>query len=96
MSWPATLAVPLTGLAGFCLLGPYSMVGGGVIALDFGGRHAAATAAGLLDGIGYLGASLAGVGVAAIVDHSGWAGAWNALAAMGALAVVLSVPLWRK
>ncbi len=92
----ATLAVPLTGLAGFCLLGPYSMVGGGVIALDFGGRHAAATAAGLLDGIGYLGASLAGVGVAAIVDHSGWAGAWNALAAMGALAVVLSVPLWRK
>ncbi len=92
----ATLAVPFTGLAGFCLLGPYSMVGGGVIALDFGGRHAAATAAGLLDGVGYLGASLAGVGVAAIVDRAGWAGAWNALAAMGALAVVLSVPLWRK
>ena len=91
-----TLAVPLTGLVGFCLLGPYSMVGGGVVALDFGGRDAAATAAGLLDGVGYLGASLAGVGVAAIVERSGWPGAWQALAALSGLSVVLSVPLWKK
>ena len=90
------LAVALTGVAGFCLLGPYSMVGGGVVALDFGGRQGAATAAGLLDGVGYLGASLAGVGVAAIVEHSGWVGAWNALAALSALAVVLCLSLWKK
>lgn len=91
-----TLALPLTGLVGFCLLGPYSMVGGGVVALDFGGKQGAATAAGLLDGVGYLGASLAGVGVAAVVDRAGWAGAWNALAAMAALSVVLCVPLLKK
>ena len=91
-----TLALPLTGLVGFCLLGPYSMVGGGVVALDFGGKDAAASAAGLLDGVGYLGASLAGVGVAAVVDHAGWAGAWQVLAALSGLSVVLCLPLWKR
>ena len=93
---PQTLALPLTGLVGFCLLGPYSMVGGGVVALDFGGKDAAATAAGLLDGVGYFGASLAGVGVAAVVEHSGWSGAWHCLAAMAGGSVLLCIPLWNK
>ncbi len=93
---PQTLALPLTGLVGFCLLGPYSMVGGGVVALDFGGKDAAASAAGLLDGVGYLGASLAGVGVAALVDRAGWSGAWQALAALSGLSVVLCIPLWKR
>ena len=93
---PQTLALPLTGLVGFCLLGPYSMVGGGVVALDFGGKDAAATAAGLLDGVGYFGASLAGVGVAALVERAGWSGAWQALAALSGLSVILCIPLWNK
>ena len=90
---PQTLAVPLTGLIGFCLLGPYSMVGGGVVALDFGGKEGAATAAGLLDGVGYLGASLAGVGVGALVDREGWPAAWQVLGALGFVAITLCLPL---
>ena len=83
------LAVALVGAAGFFLLAPYSMVGGGVVALDFGGKKTAATAAGLLDGAGYLAASLAGVPVADLVVHRGWPFAYSVLAGLtlvGALA----------
>lgn len=92
---PSTLAFGLVGLSGFCLLGPYSMVGGGVLALDFGGRRTAATAAGLLDAVGYLGAALAGVGVARVVSASGWGTAFSILAIVAASTLVLTVPLWR-
>ena len=37
---------------GFFILAPYSMVGGGVLALDAGGQKAAAPAAGILDSVG--------------------------------------------
>lgn len=91
----ANLASILVGLAGFCLFGPYSMVGGGVVALDFGGRKAAATASGLLDGVGYFGASLAGVGVAQVVKQNGWHGAWLLLAMLTVGSIVLCLPLWK-
>lgn len=91
----ATVAFVLVGLAGFCLLGPYSMVGGGVLALDFGGQRTAATAAGLLDGIGYLGAALAGVGVARVVQAWGWGTAFAMLAGLAAATILLTAPLWR-
>lgn len=64
------LATILVALAGFCVLGPYSMVGGGVFALDYGGRKAAGTAAGLLDGVGYTGSILAGAGVAKMLESA--------------------------
>lgn len=89
------VAVALTALAGLFVLAPYSMVGGGVIALDFGGKDASAAAAGLLDAVGYLGASLAGVGVAETVSHLGWTAAWQGLAGLSALAVVLCLPMLR-
>ena len=37
------VAFVLVGAAGFFIFGPYSMVGGGVVALDFGGAQSAAT-----------------------------------------------------
>ena len=90
------VAFVLVGAAGFFIFGPYSMVGGGVVALDFGGAQSAATAAGLLDGIGYLGASLAGIGVARVVAAWGWSTAFDMLAGLAAAAVILTVPLWRR
>ena len=93
---PGLVAFALVGAAGFFVFGPYSMIGGGVVALDFGGRQSAATAAGLLDGIGYLGASLAGVGVARVVATWGWSIAFDILAALAASAVFLTLPLWRR
>jgi sugar phosphate permease len=56
-------AMALVAMAGFFVLAPYSMVGGGVFALDHGGRRAAGTAAGLLDGVGYTASIMAGIGV---------------------------------
>src|SRR2546430_11562402 len=59
----ALLAVVVIGVVAFCLLGPYSYLGG-AFALDFGGRQASAAASGIIDGIGYLGGVLAGGNVA--------------------------------
>jgi sugar phosphate permease len=88
------VALGLVALNGFLLLGPYSLVGG-VAALDFGGRKTAGTAAGLLDGTGYLGATLGGVGVAWIVNKGSWGQAYTIMAGLTAIGVVLCGFLWR-
>jgi sugar phosphate permease len=90
------VAVALVGLCGLFLLGPYSMIGGGVVALDFGGRATAGTAAGLLDSAGYLGATLAGIGVAQFVSTRGWSFTFLALAALAGLAAALCVVAFRR
>jgi sugar phosphate permease len=94
---PAVVAAVLVGLTGFFILAPYSMVGGGVFALDYGGRGAAGTAAGLLDSVGYVGGMLAGYGVAQMVKaaHGSWDSVFSvmtwAVFASAALSVVLTV-----
>ena len=47
------------GTTAFCLLGPYSYLGG-ALALDFGGKQGAAMSSGIIDGVGYLGFSPGG------------------------------------
>jgi len=63
----------LLAVAGIALLlmGPYSLLAG-AIALELGGRRGAATAAGLIDTAGYLGAVLSGVAIGASADVYGW------------------------
>ena len=73
------------GLVAFCLLGPYSYLGG-AFALDFGGRQASATASGIIDGIGYLGGVLAGDTVARVAVAFGWDGVFVTLAVVSATA----------
>jgi sugar phosphate permease len=75
------------GTTAFCLLGPYSYLGG-TFALDFGGKQGSAVASGLIDGIGYLGGALAGDTVARISVAYGWQGVFVSLAAVSALAAV--------
>jgi sugar phosphate permease len=84
----------LTGATGFFILAPYSMAGGGVLALDSGGRQAAATAAGLLDGVGYLGATLAGSGVARLQGRSGWGASFALMAGGVLLSALLALALY--
>lgn len=91
-----TVGVTLVGLCGFFLFGPYSMVGGGVIALDFGGRATAATAAGLLDSAGYLAATMAGFGVAQLVTSRGWSFTFLSMAALTAVGLVLCLFVWSR
>jgi sugar phosphate permease len=73
------------GVVAFCLLGPYSYLGG-AFALDFGGKQASAAASGIIDGIGYLGGVLAGDSVARLAVASGWNGVFVTLAAVSAVA----------
>jgi sugar phosphate permease len=87
------VACGLIGAIGFFLLGSYSLVGG-VAALDFGGRRTAGTAAGLLDGTGYLGSTLAGVGVSEAVKNLHWSGAYGIMAVVALAGVVICGFLW--
>jgi OPA family glycerol-3-phosphate transporter-like MFS transporter len=63
-------------LIGFCCMWIFGVHGmlSGTASMDFGGRKAAATAAGLLDGIQYVGGSLTGVGLGWILKTYGWDG----------------------
>jgi sugar phosphate permease len=83
----AFLAVGVIGVVAFCLLGPYSYLGG-AFALDFGGKQASASASGIIDGIGYLGGVLAGDTVARLSVAFGWEGVFVILAAVSAVAAV--------
>lgn len=75
-------------LAAFCLLGPYSLLAG-AIALDFGGRRGSATAAGLIDTAGYLGAVLSGYLLGTIVERQGWPAVFLTLAGVCFASVVV-------
>jgi sugar phosphate permease len=75
------------GAIAFCLLGPYSYLGG-AFALDFGGKQASAVSSGIIDGVGYLGGVLAGDSVARVSVAFGWQGVFVTLAAISALAAL--------
>ena len=62
-------------LLSFCVNGAHGMIGGAA-SMDFGGRKAAATAAGLFDGMQYLAGAFVGIGVGYITTNWGW-GAWH-------------------
>jgi sugar phosphate permease len=81
--------VPLLaiGAIAFCLLGPYSYLGG-AFALDFGGKQAGAASSGIIDGVGYLGAVIAGDSIARISVSFGWQGVFVGLAIVSALAAL--------
>src|SRR5271163_446257 len=75
------------GTIAFCLLGPYSYLGG-AFALDFGGKQAGAVSSGMIDGVGYLGAVVAGDSIARVSVSFGWQGVFVALAAVSGLAAL--------
>ena len=84
---PPLLPLAAIGLVAFCLLGPYSYLGG-AFALDFGGKQASAASSGIIDGIGYLGGVLAGDGVARLAVAFGWDGVFVTLAIVSAAAAM--------
>lgn len=89
MSESSLSPVWLTGLVGFLVLGPYSYLAG-AISLDLGGKRGAATACGIIDGVGYLGAMLAGSSVAILSNDYGWAGAFRAMAFVAVLTALVA------
>jgi sugar phosphate permease len=83
-----TFLPPLAiGIIAFCLLGPYSYLGG-AFALDFGGKQASAASSGIIDGVGYLGAVAAGFGAARVSVAFGWQRVFTVLGAVSVLAAL--------
>ncbi|HTY00087.1 MAG TPA: MFS transporter [Bacteroidota bacterium] len=58
-------------LLSFCVNGAHGLIGGAA-SMDFGGKKAAATAAGMFDGMQYLAGAFVGVGVGYITTYWGW------------------------
>ncbi len=77
--------VLLLGLGSFCLLGPYSM-SSGCITLDISGSEGAGSCTGMIDGVGYIGASLATVGAGMVSDTMGWSQVFLILSVLAFLA----------
>jgi OPA family glycerol-3-phosphate transporter-like MFS transporter len=83
----------LTGLVAVLLIGPYSYLAG-ALSLDLGGKRGAATACGIIDGVGYLGGILAGDPISRLSIALGWPGAFSVLAGVALLSGVVGVLLW--
>jgi OPA family glycerol-3-phosphate transporter-like MFS transporter len=84
--------VMLVAMVGFLLLGPYSYLAG-AMSLDFGGKRGSATAAGIIDGVGYMAGWLSGDTVARITVHYGWRNAFLVLAGASLLTALVALVL---
>jgi sugar phosphate permease len=86
----------LVALVGFLLLGPYSYLAG-AMSMDFGGKRGSATAAGIIDGVGYLAGWLSGDTVARITVAFGWKNAFLSLAGVALLTTLVALVLaWHQ
>ncbi|MCM2323463.1 MAG: MFS transporter [Oligoflexia bacterium] len=66
----------------------------GTASMDFGGKKAAATAAGLFDGMQYVGGSVVGIGMGWLLERFGW-GAWGpSMVGFAVLGAVMMAFLW--
>jgi len=86
------IPVVLVTLVGFLLMGPYSYLAG-AMSMDFGGEKGSATAAGIIDGVGYLAGVLSGDTMARITVLYGWRRAFVALAVTCLLTALVALVL---
>jgi len=86
------IPVALVALVGFLLMGPYSYLAG-AMSMDFGGEKGSATAAGIIDGIGYLAGVMSGDTMARVTVRYGWRNAFVALAATCLMTAVVALVL---
>jgi OPA family glycerol-3-phosphate transporter-like MFS transporter len=84
-----TTAVIALGACGLFLSGPYSLLAG-ACSLDVAATTGAATAAGCIDGVGYLGATMSGVVIGTVASRRGWTSAFDVVAVAAAVAMLIS------
>jgi sugar phosphate permease len=82
----------LVGAVGLLVYGPYSLLAG-VLAVEAGGVAAAATAAAVIDGIGYLAGVLAGETLGRLLDVGGYGLGFHCLAAITGVSAVTALGL---
>ena len=88
------LVIFVIAVIGFCTYGPHILMVGHA-AQDFGKKSGAAGAAGFINGMGYIGASLAGWGAGLMIERHGYEFTFvffGAAAILGALSVCL---IWK-
>lgn len=73
---------------GFMTYGPHVLMVG-TVAMDFGTRKAASSAAGFIDCFGYIGAALTGIGSGWLIDKYNWNGAFYFWVAGALIAAIL-------
>ena len=80
-------------LNSFAISMVHSMLSG-TASMDFGGKRAAATAAGMFDGMQYIGQSCMGWGLGTLLDKRGWSAWGSSMLGFAALGGVLMIVLW--
>ena len=83
----------MIGVSCMFIFGVHGMLSG-TASMDFGGKKAAATAAGLLDGVQYLGSGLVGFGLGWLLDTYHWKIWPYALVPFSLAGAVLMLFLW--
>jgi len=89
------LTVGALALVGALLFGPDALLSGAA-AQDVGGAAAAATATGLVNGVGSLGGMLEGLTLPRISAHFGWQAMFPLLAALAICAALALIPAARR
>lgn len=91
-SWALSLIV--LAVIGFTVFGPHMLM---VTALpmDLGTKEMASSATGFIDGWGYVGAALTGVGTGFLLDNFGWNAAFYFWIAGAVMAALLMASLWK-
>lgn len=80
-------------LNSFAISVVHSMLSG-TASMDFGGKRAAATAAGVFDGMQYVGGAFVGLGMGYLLDTFGW-GSWGpSMIGFSAIGAILMLTLW--
>ena len=89
------LTVAALALVGALLFGPDALLSGAA-AQDVGGAAAAATATGLVNGVGSLGGMLEGITLPAVSAHFGWQAMFPLLAGLAVCAALALIPAARR
>lgn len=82
----------LVGAIGLLVYGPYSLLAG-ALAVESGGAEQAATAAGIIDGVGYLAGALAGAALGRVLDVGGYALGFEILAGITGVSALIALAL---
>ena len=90
----AWLVIFVVALIGFCTYGPHILMVGHA-AQDFGKKSGAAGAAGFIDGMGYIGASLAGWGAGVLIMKYSYEFAFVIFGLAAILGAVLICLIWK-
>ena len=88
------LVVGVVALIGFCTYGPHILMVGHA-AQDFGKKSGAAGAAGFIDGMGYIGASLAGWGAGVLIKQHGYRVTFVTFGSAALLGALLACLIWK-